>query len=401
MKGGDDINLFSFIKHRVLHLGAKENASAEDGEGVFFELLGACREVYVRELAFNVAVNLVANAVGKCEFKTYQGWKEYKGAEYWRWNYAPNRNESSSVFLHKLIWQLHRHNHALVIERAGQRLVADAFTKTHNAVKEDVFSQIQVDDLSINTTFRSRDVLYFRLNHKNMYPVLQGLGSSYAALLEAAQKAYQWNAGNHGIINVDAIKAGDADGKWVEAYNDVLMRFVKPYFQSNNGVMPMFNGFSYEEKGRDTSRTQQNTRDIRAMIDDVFEITAKGFQIPAVLMKGEVQGTKDAVDGLLTFCVDPMCDQIQEEGTRKIYGYEGFIAGDYMQVDTTRIRHYDMFANAAGVEKLISSGVYSINDIIKATGGTAIEAGWANKHFITKNFTDIMKLAALEDDNGS
>ena len=43
----------------------------------------AAQEIYVRELAFQAAKNMVANAISKCEFKTYAGGEEVKGEEYY------------------------------------------------------------------------------------------------------------------------------------------------------------------------------------------------------------------------------------------------------------------------------------------------------------------------------
>ena len=68
----------------------------------------------------------------------------------------------------------------------------------------------------------------------------------------------------------------------------------------------------------------------------------------------------------LTNCIDPLADQIQEEINRKRYGYEGWKKGDYLRVDTSSIIHFDMFANAANVEKLVGSGAFTINDVLRA-----------------------------------
>ena len=51
----------------------------------------AVYEVYLRELAFWTCVNKIANAVSKCEFKTYMGYKEVKEREYYLWNYDQTR----------------------------------------------------------------------------------------------------------------------------------------------------------------------------------------------------------------------------------------------------------------------------------------------------------------------
>jgi phage portal protein BeeE len=49
-------------------------------------------------MAFWSAVNIVANAVSKCEFKTFLNGKEDKGKEYYLWNIEPNKNQNSSDF---------------------------------------------------------------------------------------------------------------------------------------------------------------------------------------------------------------------------------------------------------------------------------------------------------------
>lgn len=86
-------------------------------------------DIHIREMAFWSATNLMANAISKCEFKTYLKGDEIKKQEYYLWNIEPNKNQNSSAFLHKLIAQLYRHNECLVIEQNGQLLVADSYTK--------------------------------------------------------------------------------------------------------------------------------------------------------------------------------------------------------------------------------------------------------------------------------
>ena len=73
-----------------------------------------------------------------------------------------------------------------------------------------------------------------------------------------------------------------------------------------------------------------------------------------MLVNGKIEGTQDANTRFLTNCIDPLCDQIQEEITRKRYGYNAWKAGDYVRMDSASILHFDMFANAANVEKLVA-----------------------------------------------
>lgn len=137
----------------------------------------------------------------------------------------------------------------------------------------------------------------------------------------------------------------------------------------------------------------RTTRDIRSLADDIFDFTARAFQIPPVLLFGDVAGTQDAMTRWLTTCIDPLCDQLQEEINRKRYGKEAYLRGDYLQIDTSTIIHFDMFQNAGNVEKLIGSGAFSINDVLAAAGQPRIREPWADAHWLTLNISPIDQAA--------
>ena len=56
-------------------------------------------------------------------------------------------------------------------------------------------------------------------------------------------------------------------------------------------------------------------------------------------------------------------------------------------MDSSSILHFDIFENAANVEKLIGSGAFTINDVRRAAGQPAILEPWADEHFMTKNIS--------------
>ena len=94
-------------------------------------------EFYIRELAFWTCVNKIANALTKCEFKTYIGNKEVKGKEYYIWNVAPNKNQNAAAFLTKLIGNLYGNNEAHVIEQNGELDAAASGAKEEKTTRED------------------------------------------------------------------------------------------------------------------------------------------------------------------------------------------------------------------------------------------------------------------------
>jgi HK97 family phage portal protein len=346
-------------------------------------------DIYIREMAFWSAVNLVSNAISKCGFETFVNNKKTKAREYYLWNLEPNKNQNSSAFLRKLISQLYRQNECLVIEQNGQLLVADSFTKKEYALMDDIFSQITVKDFTFQKKFLQSEVLYWELNSVNMRKVINGIYESYSKLITYSMKAYKCSRGTKGIFKYETIPvAGTAERT---AFDSLINEKIGKWLSGDNAALPLGRGQDWKELEKKTY-ANDNTRDIRAMIDDISDFTAKGFGIPPALLRGDVQDTSKAVDQLLTFCIDPLVDMLSEEINRKRNGYAGFAAGTYLQIDTRTIKHLDLLSVATSIDKLISSGCFTINDIRALVGEQPINEEYANTFFITKNYSTVEDL---------
>ena len=254
-------------------------------------------------------------------------------------------------------------------------------------------------DVSYDKTFREQEVLHLKLNHINVKPVLDGLYGAYWRLISAAMKRYEWDKGQHWKVHVGQLASGAED--FTENFSRMIEQQVKTFLDSNGAILPEFDGYAYTNEG---GKANVELADIQAQMKDVLGFTAKALQIPAVLVDGSIQGTEDAQGRFLTGCIDPICDQLQEEINRKRYGYDRMRAGDYLRVDTSSIRHFDMFANAANVEKLVGSGAFTINDVLRSAGLPTIPEPWADEHYMTKNIAalsaETTALGGAEGGNG-
>lgn len=347
-------------------------------------------ETSLRELAFWTCVNKIANALTKCEFKTYKRGEKVKDLAYYRWNVAPNVNQNKASFITKLIGQLYRHNEALVVRAGDDMYVADSFEKSEYALKDYIFSSVTVDNFTFGQAFYQSDVLYFRLNCVDMKRVTDLLYSSYQKLITYSYSAYLKSRGNRGILNISG--KAQTDKNFNNTFSDLMNKYFKKFFQTENGVLPLFEGYGYTDLTNNKTYTNESTRDIKALSDDIFDYTARGFSFPPSLAKGDVQDTAKAVDEMLTFCIDPLAELLGTEINKKSYGYEGFLRGDRIIIDTTAVKHVDIFDIATPIEKLISSAVFTINDIRAVLHEPPLEDEWANQHFITKNFSRIQDL---------
>lgn len=352
---------------------------------------GAMMDVYLRELAFWTCVNKIANAISKCEIKTYKNGKEVKEREYYLWNMEPNQNQNATAFFTKLIGQLYRNNEALVVEVNQRLYVADSYGKEIYALKDYVFTGITIDDYQLSESKRMSDVLFFELNSRDMRFLMNGMYESYTQLLTYAQNAYRKSRGHKGILNIEGI-AQEQDN-FDETFEELMTKHFKTFFEKDNAVLPLFDGYTYTDISQNAKTySTESTRDIKALVDDIFEFTARAFSFPPSLAKGDVQDTSKAVDELLTFVVDPLAKMIQQEINRKRSGYTGWKKRTYIRIDTLAVKHIDIFDIATPVDKLISSGAFTINDILEVIGKPRIEEEWADQHFMTKNYSIVQSI---------
>lgn len=361
-----------------------KNGAIETREVKCGSLFEAAAELQFWELSYQICVNMIANAMGRCEFRTFEKHVEVRDREYYLWNVEPNPNQNATAFMHKLITRLYYDNEALVLEneKAHSVVVADKFTTGDEYPNKGTeYSDVSVGVYSYKRPFKEKDVLHLTLNHVDINGVLREIKLSYGKLLAAAQDYYEWNRGKHWKVKVNQIASGQ--NEFVTNFAKMINDQFKPFLANGSTVLPEFDGYTYSNE----SNAQADSGDVRNIVEDIFNYTARALLIPAVLVNGKVEQTADANTRFLTSCIDPLCDQLQEEITRKRYGFEEWKAGNYIKVDSSSIIHFDLFGNAANVEKLVGSGAFTINDVLRAANQATINEDWADEHFLTLNIT--------------
>jgi HK97 family phage portal protein len=107
------------------------------------------------------------------------------------------------------------------------------------------------------------------------------------------------------------------------------------------------------------------------------------------LIKGNVVDTDKAIDGLLTFCVNPIAELLSDEINRKLYKKKAYLSRTYLKIDTTRIRNVNIKDVAGSLDILLRIGSYSIDDCLKILGMEPLETEWSKSRWMTKNYEKI------------
>ena len=335
-----------------------------------------------KELALHIAVSYIANALSKCEFKTYEGGEEVKGLLYYRLNVSPNQNQNSSQFINKIIENYYYDHESLVVLHNDMFYCADGFDVDEtNPLKDFIFSNVNLGFQQLKKRYKASEVFHFKLDNQDVKRLIDSLYSQYGEIIALALQTFKATNGRKYKLLLENYRAGDPS--FAETFEKVIKAQLKTFIENDNSVYPQFKGTDLQEF---QTSGRADTGDIIAMRKEIFDTTAQALKIPLPMMYGNITNMPEIVKVFLSFCIEPIADMIGEEITRKWYGFDGWQKGNYVEIDTTCINYVDILEVADKADKAIASGVASIDDIRPRVRLPKLNTEFSRAHYITKNY---------------
>lgn len=371
-------------------------------DAVDYKALGIdlSNQTYFKQLAVFIAVSYIANTLSKCEIKTYKGGKEVREKLYYLLNVNPNPNENSSQFMNHLIENYYYSGSALVVPKGSNAIyVADGYSHNRYALKEDTFDSITVYDEVLPRTYRMGKVFYFKLDNREVISLVNGLYEEYGTVLASAIAHFKATNSEKYKLVLDNVQAGDA--KFATQFETVIKQQLQTFIESDRGVYPQFAG---QDLQRFDANGAASSADIINLRKEVFETVAQAFKIPLSMMQGNITNMNEIVKVYLSICIDPLAQMISEELTRKTTDFASWQAGDRVVVDTSCINHVDILEVADNIDKLVSSGSFTQNEVRKRAGYDPRTDGGGDVFYVTKNYApDAEALTSTEggEQNGA
>lgn len=338
---------------------------------------------YYKELAVQMSINLIANAISQCTCRTYEKGEEVFGENHYILNVRPNINENSSMLWHKAIEQMVYVGEALIVNVKGNLYVADGYVIEEYPIKGNIYTNVTIGNLTLNKKFKQDDVILLRLNNTNVKKLIDNLYKSYGELLEYCIERYKLDNQEKYILELDNVKVGDR--MFNEKYREVIQEQLKDFLNNQKTVLPLYKGQALTDVSKTSSSS--NSSDFHELVENLFKTVAQSFQIPVDLLFGKTDNINQVTKQYLTFCIEPIASMISEELSAKLYdGYNGFMQRNYVKVDTSDIKHIDVLEVGAAVDKILASGITSINELRSLIGFNRINEEYADKHWMTKNY---------------
>lgn len=379
------INFIEFVKDFLnpkTKIGGKNVVEDSD-----IDLSNIKAQIYFKELALYTAISYIANAISKCEIKTFVKGKEVKEEEYFILNYSANINENASLFWHKVIEKIFYSSkgEALVIVGRDKKLYCtDDYTVDELPMLGNRYRNIRIGTLSLDRSYRIDEVFLFRLENMQVKKIIDGLHENYSELLTCAIKNYKKSNSNKYKLKLDEVEAGDEE--FNKVFETIIKEQLKSFIESEISVYPEYQGQTLEDITPKNS--SKDAADILSIKKDIFETTAQAIKIPQSLMLGNITNMKEVMNTFITNVIDPYAKMIERELTRK-EGYQSWKEGNYAKVDTSKINHIDILEVAEKLDKLISSGTTCIDETRALIDMEALNTDFSKTHFITKNYDTV------------
>lgn len=344
--------------------------------------------------AQHIVAELYGSLLSKCEFKTFVRDKLVKGENYYKFNFEPNPNQSSCEFLKQLAYKLITDLEALIIQTDdGNFYVADEYKKGDRQLTETWFSDVVVDlyqdgdvkAYKLEGVFKGEKAIFIKYANREALGLMKRMNQTYDDLVENVR-----NSGLSKLKYLLKIDTAAANGTDVD-YNKEIERIVNQDFNAlvgeNNAIMPILNGFDLSVLNPSNNNSQNSTiasKNINELFEDVLYLVGHIYNVPKSFMDGSYE--ENDLDNFLTFGMDPFATLIGEAVNRKFYGKKEILEGTYIYLDTKKVKHFDILSVSNAINKLISSGVYSINEVRTMLDEKPIEGDIGDTYWITRNY---------------
>lgn len=341
----------------------------------------ASTRAYLKRVALDAGVNFIARRFAQAKFKHIVDGKFVKDDAWYRLNTRPNRNETATQFWEHVIHKLIYEGECLVIVNdTKELLVADSYVHTKYANYDDIFEGVYVRGYRYERTFTMSEVIYLTYQNERLERYTNSLFADYGTMLGRMVAIQLRNNQIRGVLKVNTTYGAQRDKQ--EQLQGYLDKVFNSFSNNTVALVPLTDGFDYQEIGGTKSNTQQQFDQIKQLRKDAIATVADILGIPENMLfetPAEVnQLEKSFNQGVLQFFYQLVIDELN-----------GKLVSDYGSEEYRIVgkNERDIFSLSEAIDKLVSSGAFRRNEIREALGWERADDPALDEFYITKNYT--------------
>lgn len=340
------------------------------------------QRVYLKRIALETCINFIGRTISQSDFRIMENGKRSYNDWHYLLNIRPNTDQSAADFWQDLVYRLIDENEVLVIlTDNNDLLIADSFTRVEYAVYPDIFKEVEVKGYKFQRNFKMDEVIYLTYNNEKLSKFMEGLFDDFANLfsrmIETSMRANQIR----GTVDIDTSQSLD------ESTQTKLQKFIDKLFNTfkNNtvAIVPKLKGFEYNEVANGSfngKSVEELTKMKKSLIDDVADVLG----IPNALIHGELSDYETSIKAYVKFCIGPLIKKISDELNAKLILKKDYLNGSHIEV--RGVAEKSVIDNAEAVDKLVSSGAYTRNEVRVKFGDEPSDNPDLDEFVITKNY---------------
>lgn len=358
------------------------------------ECLFNLKELIYHKYAQAIVAERYGSLLSQCDFITYVNNEVVEKDTWYRLNVEPNPNQTSSEFMKQLAKRLIFNGEALIIKTDNNNLyVANDFQKGSHQLNETYFNNVQVDIYEDGTvspyqltgTFKGENAIYIRYQNADALKYIRQMNDMYTNLINNVRKS--GSAAIKYALTIDTTATNGAGIDLDKELSNIINEDFDALVEEGNAIIPLLNGFKLDVLNPANNNSQNATvasSNVNNMFESIMVNVGNIYNVPKSFMIGTYE--KNDEDKLLTLGLDPLCSMITEAFNRRYYSKKQVMEKTYCRLDTKKVKHFDILTISDSINKLVSSGVYSINDIRNLLDEPMVDSEIGDKHWITRNY---------------
>jgi HK97 family phage portal protein len=341
--------------------------------------------VHMKRLAIDTCASFLGRTISQSEFRIKNGNKFEKDELYYRLNVRPNKNMTASTFWQTVITKLIYDNECLIIQADDDDLlIADDFEHNVYAVIEDTFYKVKVKEYEFKRSFKQSEVIHLRYSNEKLAPLVDGLFTDYGDLFGRVLNSQKRKNQIRGTVDMDmlAAKSREQQAKLQEFIDNMY----KAIGEKDVAIIPQQPGFKYSEMPNGNSNGP-SVDEINKVTNGFLNQVAMAIGIPVSLLHGDMADVEKQTKNYMMFTVSPLLKKIRDEGNAKFFTKKQFLSGNKLEIKS--ISYNSLFDLATSIDKLVSSGAFTGNEIRMEAGYEPSADSKLDKHYITKNYQEM------------
>lgn len=385
-------------------LGGEEPETITVSEAVERAATSMARYRWMR-VAYETVVGYVIASLVKCPIRIRRSARDGPPAGQRRlpsfeedvWNTRPNPNQSHAEFVARLVSKMYlsRKGYSLVVPREadGTLWVADSWVRRRASETDplrwwapDTYESISINGVAdaVRGPLTADEVYVFRAPETpNWRSLMRSMDDAYEQMARSAVEAFGDKNARRWLLQMDAKMTGTAAEQ--EKINNYLREYVGPFVTGNDVAVPLWQGMQLGRAKSEYAGDKSSTLDVVQIRSDAFRTVANCMRVPVSFLEGNVNNYETVLEAMLSFAIDPTAKAIEDEIAAKSFTSMQRHHGSFARVDTTHIRHVDLFAVADRAEKLVGSMIDSPNEIRELTGQERVDRPGMDDYQMTKN----------------